>query len=113
MKCTLCESERIIKGLRPVDHGHLNSTGQLALEIVEKPDAIIFKGYKEIPLFAHICKDCGNVMFQLSQEELDIVTNMTKKIIKKKRYLALDLIKNLLCRIFLRSAGSLSNKNEM
>ena len=79
MNCTLCKSERIIKGLRPLDRGHLNSHNQLAVEIVKNPDAIIFKGFTEIPLFAHVCKDCGNIMFQLSKEELDLVNELDEE----------------------------------
>ena len=76
MICTQCKSERIIKGLRPVDHGHYNSSHTLSIEMVQNPEARIFKGYTNIPLFAHICKDCGNVMFQLSAEELEEVNRL-------------------------------------
>ena len=77
MICTQCKSERIIKGLRPVDRGHLDcSSNTLGVEIIKNPEARIFKGYTNIPLFAHICKDCGNVMFQLSAEELEEVNRL-------------------------------------
>ena len=73
IKCTQCKSDKIIKGLHPIDRGHYNQSDTLAIELVTKPEAILFKGTKQIPLYAHICRDCGNVMFQLSKEELDIV----------------------------------------
>ena len=76
MKCINCKSDKIIKGLQPIDRGDHSVVRPFSIEIVKNPDATFFKGQTDIPLFAHICKNCGYVMFQLSKEELDLVNEI-------------------------------------
>ena len=79
MKCVNCQSERVIKGLQPIDRGNNNIVSPFSIEIVKNPESTFFKGHTDIPLFAHICKDCGYVMFQLSREELELINEIDDK----------------------------------
>ncbi|MCG3137424.1 MAG: hypothetical protein HJJLKODD_01268 [Phycisphaerae bacterium] len=68
MTCLQCRSTRIIADVRVIDHAHGNSKKDLQVEVYENPGALIFKGMHAAKLTAHICEDCGLVMFTIPPE---------------------------------------------
>ena len=58
-RCPKCHSGRVMTGLRVADWGEGNWTGDLSLEVDERPEALIFKGTHKYPLTASVCGDCG------------------------------------------------------
>ena len=57
--CPKCQSPRLMTGVRVADRGEGNWTGELALEVDERPEAFIFKGTHKYPTTATVCGDCG------------------------------------------------------
>jgi predicted nucleic-acid-binding Zn-ribbon protein len=58
-KCPKCGSSDLLENTRIIDHGHLNSKGDLEIAVYEKPEAWIFKGERAGVLRAWICNGCG------------------------------------------------------
>ncbi len=58
-QCPSCKSTKIISDLKIPDHDKY--TRDLSLEIVTKPDALLFSGTKKHPLIANVCCNCGKV----------------------------------------------------
>lgn len=71
MKCLQCQSTRLVRNARAVDHlDHLTKLG-LRLEVDADPDAWLFKGTEAGTLTAHICADCGFVMFFMAKQDAE------------------------------------------
>lgn len=61
LKCTRCDSEKIIPNIRIVDRwGHLEDD-YLAIEIKQNPKALIFKDTHRELISADVCGECGYV----------------------------------------------------
>ena len=78
MKCTQCNSEKIIKNVRVIDRDHA-SHHDLSLEIYRDPNAMFFKQPLAIKLQPLICADCGFVMFSLAKFSLDMIKKNIEK----------------------------------
>ena len=59
-KCS-CGSEEVMRNVKIVDHGYMDSKHNLALEIHGKPDAWINKDTRKGVLNATVCGQCGKV----------------------------------------------------
>ena len=60
-QCSVCGSTQMIPKVKIVDHGHMNTTHDLAIELHGKPSALIFKDTKKSVLRATVCGECGHV----------------------------------------------------
>ena len=80
MKCTQCQSDKIIENVRAIDRD-TSRHEDLSLEIYRDPNAMFFKEPLTLKLKPLICSDCGFVMFSLSTYSL----NAIKKNIEKNR----------------------------
>jgi formate dehydrogenase assembly factor FdhD len=60
-KCSSCGSEEVIRNVKIVDHGYMDSKYDLAIELHGKPDALIFKDTRKGVLSATVCGQCGKV----------------------------------------------------
>jgi hypothetical protein len=69
MKCVQCGSERIVKNVVAIDHGHMNHPQDLQIGVYENPQALFMKGAHLANLKAHVCADCGFVMFSVPVEK--------------------------------------------
>ena len=69
MKCTNCESENVLTGLKAYDQYKYTRT-EFSIEKPKNPDALLFKGSSTIPLKASICADCGYAMFFGSKTDI-------------------------------------------
>ena len=66
MKCSRCGSDKIMPNLRIYDFANpvgTLRTNWIGIEVVAKPDAVIFKDAHKELLRATACGDCGNVDF--------------------------------------------------
>lgn len=64
MKCSRCGSDKIMPNLRIYDFANPVGTSRknwIGIEVVAKPDALIFKDAHQELLRATVCGDCGNV----------------------------------------------------
>ena len=86
MKCLQCESERIVKNVRTVDHGDGGRILDLTLEVYNKPDALIFKEAVAGVLKANVCVDCGFVMFAVSTKDAEKLERYQKEESKRSKY---------------------------
>jgi len=57
--CPNCGSTEIIPRVRVVDNAPSGGKIDLAVEICENPDALLFKGTHIGKLYARICGNCG------------------------------------------------------
>ena len=70
MKCLQCGSERVVKDVRVVDHGHnYGMKFDLTLEAYRDSNAWVFKGAEAFPLQANVCAACGFVMLSVSPQD--------------------------------------------
>lgn len=60
MKCAKCGSDKIMPNLRIHDIGK-RRMDWIGIEIVAKPEAVIFKDSHKEFMRATVCGDCGNV----------------------------------------------------
>ncbi len=60
-KCSSYGSEEVIRNVKIVDHGYMDSKHDLAIELHGKPDALIFKDTRKGVLSATVCGQCGKV----------------------------------------------------
>ena len=60
-KCSSCGSEEVIRNVKIVDYGYMDSKYDLAIELHGKPDALIFKDTRKGVLSATVCGQCGKV----------------------------------------------------
>lgn len=61
MKCPRCGSEKIIPNLRIHDRYIARHDDWIGIEILGKPEALIFKDTHKEFLRANVCGECGNV----------------------------------------------------
>ena len=59
-KCS-CGSEEVMRNVKIVDHGYMDSKHNLAIELHGKPDAWIDKDTHKGVLSATVCGQCGKV----------------------------------------------------
>ena len=79
MKCTQCDSKNLIRNVKALDRGHMDSKQDLSLEIYRDPNAMFFKQAKSLKLKPVICADCGFVMFKLSSYSLGLLKKHKKE----------------------------------
>lgn len=60
MKCTMCQSERLVPYAPLIDKG---DASDLELAVQESPEAKVFKGWHLVKLSGTVCCDCGKVSF--------------------------------------------------
>ena len=68
LTCLHCGSDDIVKQVRVIDRGRQDHKRDLKLEVYEDPTVFIFKGTHEGKLRAHVCADCGFVMFNVTRK---------------------------------------------
>ena len=63
IQCAKCGSEKIMKGLRVLDHMSSTAVGNLSIELPEHPKdtGIFIKLPTRAPLHANVCGNCGYV----------------------------------------------------
>lgn len=61
--CPECNSQKIIKDVKPLDSIDGGSSQIMRVSVDEKPDALIFKHKNYSTLKAHVCADCRLVQF--------------------------------------------------
>ncbi|CAN5283706.1 hypothetical protein BH20ACI1_BH20ACI1_28310 [soil metagenome] len=61
--CPECNSQKIIKDVKPLDSTDDGSSQSMWVSVDKKPDALIFKHRNYSTLKAHVCADCGLVQF--------------------------------------------------
>ena len=73
MRCTQCNSEKLIKNVRALDRTQQLGNSDLSLEIYRDPDALFFKKPLALKLKPLVCSECGFVMFSIAKFNLDII----------------------------------------
>ena len=79
MKCTQCNSEKLIKNVRALDRTQQIGNSDLSLEIYQDPEAMFFKQPLAIKLQPLICADCGFVMFSIAKFNLEVIKKNIEK----------------------------------
>ena len=79
MKCTQCNSEKIIRNIRAIDRSQAIKHQDFSLEIYRDPNAMFFKEPLELKLQPLVCSDCGFVMFSLSEFSLNTIKRNIEK----------------------------------
>jgi predicted Zn-ribbon and HTH transcriptional regulator len=82
MKCTQCNSDKIIENVRAIDRTNGIKPDDFSLEIYNDPKAMFFKEPQALKLKPLVCSECGFVMFSLSNSSL---SKIKKHIAKHKK----------------------------
>ena len=61
MQCLQCGSDKIMPNLRIHDRHRGYHDDWIGIEIMDKPDALIFKGTHKEYIRATVCGECGDV----------------------------------------------------
>ena len=66
--CKKCGSNKIIKSLSIVDHGHMNEKKHLSIHI-QTTDQMFFNKFEKEKLKAQVCGSCGKVELYVENPE--------------------------------------------
>lgn len=77
-RCCKCNSANVMTNLHIAPNG---DSSDVSVEILEEPDAMIFKGLSRFQIRASVCADCG--LTELFTENPQALFQIYKKIISR------------------------------